>query len=43
LAAQATTSIPAGSNVKLRLQVSDGSGPGDLIEGGIDDLEICPQ
>ncbi len=40
---QATTSIPAGSNVKLRLQVSDGSGPGDLIEGGIDDLSICPQ
>jgi len=39
----ATTSIPAGSTVDLRLRVSDGAGPGDLVEGGIDDLSICPQ
>ena len=39
---EATRSIPAGANVKLRLQVSDGAGPGDIIEGGIDDLSICP-
>ena len=39
---QATTTIPAGSNVRLRVQVSDGAGPGDIVEGGIDDLSICP-
>jgi len=37
----ATAQIPAGASVKLRLQVSDGAGPGDIIEGGIDDLSIC--
>ncbi len=40
---EAVRSIPAGSSVKLRLSVADGSGPGDLVEGGIDDLSICPQ
>ena len=40
---EATTTIPAGSDVKLRVQVSDGAGPGDIVEGGIDDLTICPQ
>ena len=35
-------SIPAGSQVQLRVQVSDGAGPGDIVEGGIDDLSICP-
>lgn len=39
---QATTNIPAGSNVVIRVTVSDGSGPGDIIEGGIDDLTILP-
>jgi len=39
---EVTASIPAGSDVKLRLQVADGSGPGDLVEAGIDDLLICP-
>lgn len=39
----ATTSVPAGSTVALRLRVSDGAGAGDLIEGGIDDLSICPR
>ena len=38
----ATASIPAGSQVKLRVQAADGSGPGDLIEAGVDDLSICP-
>ncbi|MEM8963216.1 MAG: hypothetical protein AAGD38_17155, partial [Acidobacteriota bacterium] len=38
-----TTSIPAGSNVIVRVRVSDGAGPGDLVEGGIDDLAICDQ
>ena len=34
-------SVPAGANVKLRMRVSDGSGPGDIIEGGLDDVTIC--
>ena len=38
----ATTSVPASSTVQLRVRVSDGSGPGDIIEGGVDDLSICP-
>lgn len=38
----ATTTIPAGSEAALRVQCSDGSGPGDLVECGIDDLAICP-
>ncbi len=37
---EATAAIPAGSNVVIRVTVSDGSGPGDIIEGGIDDLSI---
>jgi len=37
----ATATIPAGSNVKVRVRTSDGSGPGDIVEGGIDDLSIC--
>ncbi|MEM7586183.1 MAG: S8 family serine peptidase [Acidobacteriota bacterium] len=39
---EATTSVGAGSNVRLRVQVSDGAGAGDIVEGGIDDLAICP-
>lgn len=39
---RASASVPAGSEVKLRLRVSDGSGPGDIIEAGLDDLSICP-
>ena len=38
---EATASIPAGSNVRVRVQCSDGSGPGDLVECGIDDVSIC--
>ncbi|GAA6139147.1 hypothetical protein NBRC116583_28940 [Arenicella sp. 4NH20-0111] len=37
-----TANIPAGSNVLLRMSASDGSGPGDLVEGGIDSVSICP-
>nr|WP_299488993.1 Calx-beta domain-containing protein [uncultured Allomuricauda sp.] len=37
---EATTAIPAGSNLVIRVTVSDGSGAGDIIEGGIDDLAI---
>jgi len=37
----ATANVPAGSSVRLRMQVSDGAGPGDLIEGGLDDITIC--
>ena len=39
----ATASVAAGTNVQFRIQVSDGAGPGDLIEAGIDDVSICPQ
>ena len=39
---EATAAIPAGSNVVIRVSVSDGSGQGDIIEGGIDDLSIQP-
>jgi len=37
----ASASIPAGSNVQLRIRTSDGAGDGDLIEGGIDSVSIC--
>ncbi|MEO0573148.1 MAG: Calx-beta domain-containing protein [Bacteroidota bacterium] len=39
---EATATIPAGSNVVIRVTVSDGAGAGDIIEGGIDDLTISP-
>ena len=41
----ATTNISAGMDVKLRIQVSDGpggSGAGDIIEAGLDDVMLCP-
>jgi len=37
----ATAAIPAGSNVQLRVQCSDGPATGDLVECGIDDISIC--
>ncbi len=40
---QATVPVGAGSDVKIRVQCSDGSSGGDLIECGIDDVSICPQ
>ncbi len=39
---QATTAVNAGSQVRLRVRISDGAGSGDLIEAGIDALTICP-
>ena len=40
--AQATSgSIPAGATVQMRVRASDGAGPGDLVEGGIDDVALC--
>ena len=40
---EATSTVPAGSTVQLRVRVSDGASTGDIVEGGIDDLTICPQ
>jgi serine protease len=39
--ATATAAIPAGSDVVIRVQVSDGAGAGDLVEGGVDSVSIC--
>ncbi|MEO1085123.1 MAG: hypothetical protein AAFY88_12860, partial [Acidobacteriota bacterium] len=36
----ASATVPAG-NVELRVQCSDGTGGGDIIECGIDDVSIC--
>jgi len=38
----ASAAIPAGSNVQIRIRASDGTAGGDLIEGGIDTVRICP-
>ncbi|WP_216825074.1 extracellular metalloproteinase [Agarilytica rhodophyticola] len=37
-----SAAIPAGSNVVIRAQCSDGAGPGDIVECGLDDVRICP-
>lgn len=37
----ASQTIPAGSDVVIRAQCSDGANAGDLIECGIDDINIC--
>ncbi len=37
----ATASIAAGATVSLRVQCSDGTATGDLVECGIDDVSIC--
>ena len=39
----ASASIPAGANVVLRTQCSDGTAAGDLVECGLDNVQICPQ
>ncbi len=39
---EATTSVAAGASVQFRVQVSDGTADGSLIEGGVDDVSICP-
>ncbi len=38
----ASVSIPAGANVVIRVSTTDGAGAGDLVEGGIDSIKICP-
>lgn len=38
---QASTTAQAGDTVQFRVQASDGSGPGDLVEAGIDAVSIC--
>ena len=40
---EATATIPSGSDVRVRVQCTDGTNTGDLIECGIDDISICPQ
>lgn len=37
----ASQTVPAGSNVVIRTQCSDGAGPGDIIECGVDNVRIC--
>ncbi|MDY7094410.1 MAG: M36 family metallopeptidase [Acidobacteriota bacterium] len=39
---EATTTVPAGSDVRFRVQASDGTAGGDLVEAGVDDISICP-
>ena len=36
-----SVAIPAGADVRIRVQASDGSGAGDIVEAGIDDISIC--
>ncbi len=38
----ATASVSDAEDLMVRVQVSDAAGPGDIIEGGLDDLVICP-
>ncbi|WP_295880971.1 S8 family serine peptidase [uncultured Thiohalocapsa sp.] len=38
---QATAPVPAGARVQLRIQASDGTPAGDLVEAGIDDVSVC--
>ncbi|MEM9301623.1 MAG: PPC domain-containing protein, partial [Pseudomonadota bacterium] len=38
---EASANVPAGSSVKLRMRVADGTGGGDIIEAGLDDITIC--
>ncbi|GLS26342.1 M36 family metallopeptidase [Marinibactrum halimedae] len=38
-----STAISANSNVTLRVQCSDGAGPGDLVECGVDNIRFCAQ
>ena len=41
--ATASTNVPSGASVVIRMQCSDGAGEGDLVECGFDNLQICPQ
>ncbi|MEM1181930.1 MAG: hypothetical protein AAGM22_26525, partial [Acidobacteriota bacterium] len=37
---EATATVGAGT-VQFRVEVTDGAGPGDLVEGGVDDVTVC--
>uniref|UniRef100_A0A7S2H3M8 Serine protease n=1 Tax=Helicotheca tamesis TaxID=374047 RepID=A0A7S2H3M8_9STRA len=38
----ATTTIPANSDIRVRMEATDGKRRTDIIEAGADDLSICP-
>ena len=38
---QVTAVVNNPGQLRLRVRASDGAGPGDLVEAGIDDVEIC--
>ena len=38
---QVATTVANPGDLVLRVQVSDGAGPGDLVEAGLDDIVIC--
>lgn len=38
---QVTTTVSNPDQIQLRVQASDGAGPGDLVEAGIDDVLVC--
>ncbi|MCH9647099.1 MAG: M36 family metallopeptidase [Deltaproteobacteria bacterium] len=40
-AASTTVNLGSAGNIQLRVRATDGSGPGDLVEGGIDNVLIC--
>ncbi len=39
---EATAAVTAGDDVQFRVRAADGTGGGDLVEAGVDDLLICP-
>jgi len=40
---EATTTASAGQTLRFRVRASDGAGPGDLVEAGVDNLTVCAQ
>ena len=40
---EVTSTVAAGTSVRFRASATDGSGPGDIVEAGLDDVTICPQ
>ena len=38
---QVTTTVANPGQMRIRVQASDGSGPGDLVEAGLDDVLVC--
>ncbi len=39
---QASVPLSAGQSIRFRVRVADGTGGGDLIEAGVDDVVVCP-